>query len=173
MAERATAPRERGEILRRAFERLNERADDLALLMTLEMGKPLPEVSVKMSLPSRGGTTLKTDKKGRWAIAGLASGKWEFDFEAPGYAVKKVTVTLATEDTRLPPVEVKLEKAAPAGPPPEVRAALEKGDEAFKAGRFGEARTQYEKLLALRPELADTLHRQIAYTYSRVSNPDL
>jgi succinate-semialdehyde dehydrogenase/glutarate-semialdehyde dehydrogenase len=38
-----TAPRDRGEILRRAFERLNERADDLALLMTLEMGKPLAE----------------------------------------------------------------------------------------------------------------------------------
>src|SRR3954468_9258847 len=29
----ATAPRERGEILRRAFEALTERADDLALLM--------------------------------------------------------------------------------------------------------------------------------------------
>src|SRR6478672_11794623 len=39
----ATAPRERGEILRRAYERLNEREDDLALLMTLEMGKPLSE----------------------------------------------------------------------------------------------------------------------------------
>jgi succinate-semialdehyde dehydrogenase/glutarate-semialdehyde dehydrogenase len=39
----ATAPRERGEILRRAFEMLVERADDLALLMTLEMGKSLPE----------------------------------------------------------------------------------------------------------------------------------
>ncbi|PYQ15233.1 MAG: hypothetical protein DMF80_09925 [Acidobacteria bacterium] len=133
-------------------------------------GKPLSDVSVKMNLPPRGGTTLKTDKKGRWAIAGLASGKWEFDFEAPGYAVKKVTVTLATEETRLPPVEVKLEKAAPAGPPSEVRAALEKGDEAFKAGRFAEARAEYEKLLALRPELADTLHRQIAYTYSREGN---
>ena len=36
-----TAPRERGEILRRAFELMHERADDLALLMTLEMGKPL------------------------------------------------------------------------------------------------------------------------------------
>src|SRR3954447_20319955 len=30
----ATAPRERGEILRRTFELMNERADDLALLMT-------------------------------------------------------------------------------------------------------------------------------------------
>ncbi|MBA2769155.1 MAG: NAD-dependent succinate-semialdehyde dehydrogenase [Sporichthyaceae bacterium] len=39
----ATPPRERGEILRRAFEMMTARADDLALLMTLEMGKPIPE----------------------------------------------------------------------------------------------------------------------------------
>ncbi len=39
----ATAPRERGEILRRAYELLMARQDDLALLMTLEMGKPLAE----------------------------------------------------------------------------------------------------------------------------------
>lgn len=38
-----TAPRERGEILRRAFEMVTERADDFALLMTMEMGKPLAE----------------------------------------------------------------------------------------------------------------------------------
>jgi succinate-semialdehyde dehydrogenase/glutarate-semialdehyde dehydrogenase len=36
-------PRERGEILRRAFEVLTERAEEFALLMTLEMGKPLAE----------------------------------------------------------------------------------------------------------------------------------
>ena len=36
----ATPPRERGEILRRAFEALIANAGDLALLMTLEMGKP-------------------------------------------------------------------------------------------------------------------------------------
>ena len=39
----ATDPRERGEILRRAFELLIERSEDIALLMTLEMGKPLAE----------------------------------------------------------------------------------------------------------------------------------
>ncbi|MGC7099426.1 NAD-dependent succinate-semialdehyde dehydrogenase [Amycolatopsis lurida] len=38
-----TAPRERGEILRRAYQALVDRADELALLMTLEMGKPLAE----------------------------------------------------------------------------------------------------------------------------------
>jgi succinate-semialdehyde dehydrogenase/glutarate-semialdehyde dehydrogenase len=40
---RDTAPRERGEILRRAFETIMARADELALLMTLEMGKPVAE----------------------------------------------------------------------------------------------------------------------------------
>lgn len=39
----ATAPRERSEILYRAYRLLHERSDDLALLMTLEMGKPLAE----------------------------------------------------------------------------------------------------------------------------------
>jgi succinate-semialdehyde dehydrogenase / glutarate-semialdehyde dehydrogenase len=39
----ALPPNERGEILRRAFEALIERKDELALLMTLEMGKPLAE----------------------------------------------------------------------------------------------------------------------------------
>jgi succinate-semialdehyde dehydrogenase/glutarate-semialdehyde dehydrogenase len=39
----ATPPRERGEILRRAFDLVTARADDLALLMSLEMGKTLAE----------------------------------------------------------------------------------------------------------------------------------
>jgi len=39
----ATPPRTRSDVLRRAFDLLRERADDLALLMTLEMGKPLAE----------------------------------------------------------------------------------------------------------------------------------
>jgi succinate-semialdehyde dehydrogenase/glutarate-semialdehyde dehydrogenase len=45
----AHPPRERGEILRRAFERVTERADELALLMTLEMGKPLVEAKAEVS----------------------------------------------------------------------------------------------------------------------------
>ena len=39
----AWAPRERGEILRRAYEAIVARSDELALLMTLEMGKALAE----------------------------------------------------------------------------------------------------------------------------------
>ncbi len=47
----AHPPRERGEILRRAFEELMERQDELALLMTLEMGKPLAESRARSPTP--------------------------------------------------------------------------------------------------------------------------
>ncbi|MFF2370724.1 NAD-dependent succinate-semialdehyde dehydrogenase [Agromyces sp. NPDC058110] len=39
----ATAPRVRGELLRKAFDLLQERKEEFALLMTIEMGKPLAE----------------------------------------------------------------------------------------------------------------------------------
>jgi succinate-semialdehyde dehydrogenase/glutarate-semialdehyde dehydrogenase len=42
-------PRERGEILRRAYELMSERSDRLALLMTLEMGKPVAESKAEVS----------------------------------------------------------------------------------------------------------------------------
>src|SRR5947209_5019802 len=44
-----TAPRDRGEILRRAFEAITARQDELALLMTLEMGKPLKESQAEIA----------------------------------------------------------------------------------------------------------------------------
>ena len=42
-------PRERGEILRRAFEAVTARADEIALLMTLEMGKPVAEARAEVA----------------------------------------------------------------------------------------------------------------------------
>jgi succinate-semialdehyde dehydrogenase/glutarate-semialdehyde dehydrogenase len=48
----STPPRERGEILRRAWEEITERADELALLMTLEMGKSLEESKAEIAYGS-------------------------------------------------------------------------------------------------------------------------
>ena len=45
----AHPPRERGEILRRAYEELTARSDELALLMTLEMGKALAESKAEIA----------------------------------------------------------------------------------------------------------------------------
>jgi len=46
---RRHAPRERGEILRRAFEEITSRVDELALLMTLEMGKPVADSKAEIA----------------------------------------------------------------------------------------------------------------------------
>jgi succinate-semialdehyde dehydrogenase/glutarate-semialdehyde dehydrogenase len=45
----AMAPRDRGEILRRAFELITQRKDELALLMTLEMGKTIKESAAEIT----------------------------------------------------------------------------------------------------------------------------
>ena len=44
-----TPPRERGELLRRAFEAVQQHRDEIALLMTLEMGKPLAESQAEVT----------------------------------------------------------------------------------------------------------------------------
>jgi succinate-semialdehyde dehydrogenase/glutarate-semialdehyde dehydrogenase len=45
----ATPPRERGEILRRAFDLLIARSEDFALCITLEMGKPLADARAEVA----------------------------------------------------------------------------------------------------------------------------
>ena len=44
----STPPRERGEILRRTFDAIMDQRDDMAELISLEMGKPLPEAHAEI-----------------------------------------------------------------------------------------------------------------------------
>ena len=62
----ATPPNRRSEILHRAFQLLNERADELALLMTLEMGKTVAESKGEITYSAEffrwfSGEALRTD----------------------------------------------------------------------------------------------------------------
>jgi succinate-semialdehyde dehydrogenase / glutarate-semialdehyde dehydrogenase len=74
----ATSPNERGEILWRVFEALNERADELALLMTLEMGKALAESKAEIAYSAEffrwfSGEALRID--GYYKLAGNGAGR--------------------------------------------------------------------------------------------------
>lgn len=132
-------------------------------------GKPVENATVKLDYPARGGgPTVKTDKKGKWAYLGLVAGPWHIDVTADGYTARKISVALPSESARVPSIEVKLEKAAPKGPPPEVLQALSKAEDAYKAERFEEAIAEYERLLALRPDLATTIHQQIGFANIRL-----
>jgi succinate-semialdehyde dehydrogenase / glutarate-semialdehyde dehydrogenase len=74
----ATPPRERGEMLRRTYELMNERIDDLALLMTLEMGKPLSESRAEVAYGAEffrwfAEEAVRID--GRWSVNPNGSGR--------------------------------------------------------------------------------------------------
>jgi succinate-semialdehyde dehydrogenase/glutarate-semialdehyde dehydrogenase len=71
-------PRERGEILRRAFEAISARADDLALLMTLEMGKPLKESKAEITYAAEFFRWFSEEAvriEGRYAVAPNGQGR--------------------------------------------------------------------------------------------------
>jgi succinate-semialdehyde dehydrogenase / glutarate-semialdehyde dehydrogenase len=74
----ATPPNERSAILWRVFERLNERADDLALLMTLEMGKSVAESKAEIAYAAEffrwfSGEALRIE--GYYKVAGNAASR--------------------------------------------------------------------------------------------------
>jgi succinate-semialdehyde dehydrogenase/glutarate-semialdehyde dehydrogenase len=74
----ASAPNQRSEILYRAFEALTERADDLALLMTLEMGKAVAESKAEITYAAEffrwfSGEALRID--GYYKTAGNAASR--------------------------------------------------------------------------------------------------
>jgi succinate-semialdehyde dehydrogenase / glutarate-semialdehyde dehydrogenase len=74
----ATPPNDRGEILWRAFEALRDATDDLALLMTLEMGKSLAESKAEIAYSAEffrwfSGEALRID--GTYKVAGNAQSR--------------------------------------------------------------------------------------------------
>ena len=74
----AMAPRQRGEILRRAFETITERRDELALLMTLEMGKTIKESLAEIAYAAEffrwfSEESVRVD--GRYAVAANGAGR--------------------------------------------------------------------------------------------------
>jgi succinate-semialdehyde dehydrogenase/glutarate-semialdehyde dehydrogenase len=74
----ASAPRDRGEILRKAFELMTERQDDLALLMTLEMGKTVKESKAEIAYAAEFFRWFSEEAvriEGRYAMAPTGAGR--------------------------------------------------------------------------------------------------
>ena len=132
-----------------------------------ESGQPIQGATLKAHCAERGGgTTIQTSKKGEWVLGGVVGCRWAFDISAEGYETLQISINLPGESARLAPVKVPLKKAkAGGGPSPELQALASKADAAYKEGRFADARAEYEKLLAARPDLATTIYQQIGFSY--------
>jgi tetratricopeptide (TPR) repeat protein len=140
-------------------------------------GNPIPDAQIELTRDAGGKTSTKTNKKGYWAIMGLIGGPWNIDVTAAGFETRKLQVSLS-EASRIPPMEIKLEKAAPQEPAEGV-AAAGAGAEAIKAiqagnallleKKFPEARAEYEKANALVPDNAAIL-KGISQTYAGEGN---
>ena len=127
--------------------------------LTDKAGKPLANADVKLRLPRAGklGPDLKTDKSGRWTYLGLAGGEWHIEFSADGYIPGKVILEVDSVK-RAPIVKYALDPVPPptaaepaaetTGLPPEVVAAVKKGNDALAAKNYPEARAAFEKASA-------------------------
>lgn len=141
-------------------------------------GQPIADAKVQLARgESGGGPSIKTDKKGYWAVLGLASGSWNVDISAAGFETRKITINVS-ERKRI--ADIQLQKSAAAAQAnPEVDAGAKAGAEAVAAvtegnkllmdKKYAEARTQYEKAVALLPPNAG-LWKGIAQTYHGEGN---
>jgi tetratricopeptide (TPR) repeat protein len=137
-----------------------------------DSGAPVEGVQVKaVKAGESGAFTDKTNRKGEWAIAGIAGGQWNLDFSKEGFETRSLTVGVSEVD-RLPPMNVAIKKAAvKVDPNAELRRELEKAAPLMQEGKYAEARAIYDALLAKYPE-AWQIEPLIARTYAGEKKPD-
>lgn len=130
-----------------------------------ETGKPLQDVTVKLTDLERGGdTVLKTDKNGRFYRRGLRAVQHEIVVEKEGYqAIQDKLDLKAGVEGRF---NFKLAKAAPQG-----AEDFAKGIEAFNRGDTQAAIAAFEAAAAKAPDAAE-VHVNLALAYLRAKRVD-
>jgi predicted Zn-dependent protease len=118
--------------------------------------------------------TAKTNKKGEWAIGGIAAGDWVIEAMKEGVGRHEVSETI-TEADKTKTVALTLSKAAAAAPAPaadpsvEINAEHAKAIELARAGKIPEARAIYDALLVKYPTVYQ-LHAMLANMYAAENN---
>jgi tetratricopeptide (TPR) repeat protein len=116
--------------------------------------------------------SAKTNKKGEWAIGGIAAGDWVIEAMKDGVGRIEVTESI-TEAEKTKNVALTLAKAgaAPAAPDPsvEINAEHAKAIELAKSGKIPEARAIYDGLLVKYPTVYQ-LHAMLATMYAAENN---
>ncbi len=107
---------------------------------------------------------LRTDRDGAFIAQGLAPGRWVVQIEAKDRTRRRAVVQV--EEGGSASVNVSLGKPLSNRDLSEMQEQLEAGNQLFLAGDFGGARSEFEQVLAARPEFMP-IHRSIAFTYGK------
>jgi tetratricopeptide (TPR) repeat protein len=147
-------------------------------IVTDDQEQPLvgAKVTVKREGTGDGPEPTTTDKKGRWAVGGLATGNWEVIAEHPGYvpaggATKVIEAGIGPGETlRVTLRPVPKEQAA--AEVPASASAIAQGNELLRQNKYAEARAEYERALA---EIEDPARKAsvlvgVAQTYAAEGN---
>jgi tetratricopeptide (TPR) repeat protein len=140
--------------------------------------KPVEGAKVSMVLKDTGPKPILTDKKGRWAFLGLATGDWTATIEKEGYNMAQGTVHIIsgavgpgqmqrTTLNRASQAQAQPQESEQSKKGAEIRAMLERGNAALVAQNWAGARTEYETALALieDPATQAAIQRSIASAY--------
>ena len=137
-----------------------------------ESGQPVEGVQVKaVKQGEKDVFTDKTNKKGEWAINGLASGQWNLDFVKAGYETRSIAVPFSENQT-MPPMTIDIKKAVvKVDPNVEIKNELQKAAPLLESGKYAEARAIYEQIQQKYPDVWQ-VEPLIARTYAGENNPD-
>jgi len=146
-----------------------------------EDGEPIEGARVTLSWPDgpgEGPEPTNTNRRGKWAILGLAAGRWNLTIEAAGYIASTGWVDVVIGPGQLLRVQLRhLEEVSPissgGGIPSTIIDWLEKGNSLLAQGRYADARAEYQKALGvLPPDQHPEVLRVMARAYYLEEQPD-
>ena len=151
-------------------------------------GRPVQDAKVTLRIGDEGVDTAKdgpapvvTDAKGRWSILGLAGGAWGVLIEKEGFQPSEGLLKVAESGPPAQPIRVNLkpltaqqqQQAVQEDSGSLAKQALDQGNALLEAGRYAEARAQYESAMAkVDAELHPAILRAIAKTWYEDKQPD-
>jgi predicted Zn-dependent protease len=126
------------------------------LVLDEETGQPVPDVSVKMSMPSLNiyfQPTPVTDKNGNWGANFLRTGMWTLEFGKVGYAPQTMSYDVRYDPSALREVlTVKLRIIKGMVIKEGVAAEVKKAEKLLDEKKFADARAILEKIISNNPD---------------------
>ncbi|MEO7275408.1 MAG: carboxypeptidase regulatory-like domain-containing protein, partial [Vicinamibacterales bacterium] len=134
-----------------------------------EGGQPLADVQVKGTVPGQAQpVTAKSNKKGEFALSGIAAGEWTLEFTKEGFDPQSGKITI--ESGKSADITVKLVKHVDRPDPGvELNAKAQEGMALMQGQKYAEARKIFEEMLVKFPDVHQ-LNAYIAQSYAGENN---